>query len=155
MATPVKKTRLHQLPEFSGDKTGGVVLFSKDGKEYQFDAGKLGSGPAKQLVASAPAGTGLTIDTNSSLDWLLMLNEPVKAITITAPVGVPAGQRLELILTLQQVTGANKVTWPSSVKWPNDAALVPSYAQNAQDMVLLTSVDSGQTWKGTIIATGY
>lgn len=35
MATVVKKKRLHELPEFTGDKTGGVVLFSKDGIEYK------------------------------------------------------------------------------------------------------------------------
>ncbi len=155
MAAPVKKKRLHELDSFTGNKSGGVVLFSKDGKEYQLSADNLAPAPDKQVTTAAPAGTGLTIYANMSTDILLYLNEAKKPLTIEARPTVPLGQRIELTLTLAQVTGANLIDWPANVSWPNGAEPRLSYTKDAQDMFLLTSVDSGKTWRGLVIATGY
>ncbi|ANZ48153.1 tail fiber protein [Erwinia phage vB_EamM_Asesino] len=154
MAAPVKKKRLHELDVFSGDKKDGVLLFSKDGKEYQIAVSALGDAPGKQLTQSAPAGSPLVLYAGTT-DWVLNLNEAKKTLTIEEWPTVPVGQRIEITLTMVQVTGANKVAWPTNVKWPNDAEPPLSYTKDAEDMVLLTSVDSGKTWRGLIIAMGY
>lgn len=38
MATALKKTRLHELDSYAGTPQGGVLLYSKDNKEYKIDA---------------------------------------------------------------------------------------------------------------------
>lgn len=153
MATQLKKTRLHELDSFTGDPQGGVLLFSKENKEYKIDAEQLL--PTNVVTTVNGANSSATIDPNNSTDVILVLNEPVTSLTISPLVGTKANVRVEFYLTVKQGTGANKITWPSNVKWPHGANPVLSYTADAEDTLALYTLDGGVTWKGSLIATGY
>lgn len=61
----------------------------------------------------------------------------------------------EVVLFLKQGTGANKITWPGNVKWPNGLVPSLSYVQNKVDIVQLVTYDRGSTWHGIHTASGY
>lgn len=52
---------------------------------------------------------------------------------------------------------ARTITWPASVKWGNNGANVPVLTQsaNAEDVILLWTVNAGSTWRGKVIDTNY
>ncbi len=57
-------------------------------------------------------------------------------------------------LTLRQGSGANLVTWPSSVKWSFGRAPVLSYKQGVSDTFEFVSYDNGATWIGSLVLAG-
>lgn len=61
----------------------------------------------------------------------------------------------EVVLYLKQGTGANLVTWPGNIKWPNGLKPSLSYIQGKTDIVQLTTYDRGATWFGIHTASGY
>lgn len=54
----------------------------------------------------------------------------------------------QLTLLLKQGTGANKVNWPSSIKWNNNRPPVLSYVTGRVDVITLLTRNSGGTWYG-------
>lgn len=74
-------------------------------------------------------------------------------ITIAGAAG--GGRITSFALFLRQGSGANKVTWPDSVKWPHGVAPVLSYAPGAEDAFTLTSTDGGTTWRGFFAGGGF
>lgn len=153
MAIVVKKTRLHELDSYVGTPQGGVLLYSKDNKEYKIEVDKLTSVSTVETVNGA--NSTATLDFNSSSDIILVLNDPSTALTLAPLNNVVENTRFEVMLTIKQGTGANKVIWPDSVKWPHGAQPVLSYAANAEDTLSLYTLDGGATWKGSLLAAGY
>ena len=47
-------------------------------------------------------------------------------------------------------TGTNKITWPSSVKWPNGSAPALSTATNAIDVLNFITIDGGASFYGAL-----
>ncbi|WNI83829.1 hypothetical protein [Enterobacter ludwigii] len=153
MATQLKKTRVHELDSFTGDPQGGVLLFSKENKEYKINAEQLLPTNAVTTVDGAD-GTA-TINPNNVTDVVLVLNDPATTLTISPLTEAKENVRVEFYLTVKQGTGANKITWPDNVKWPHNATPVLSYTANAEDTLALYTLDGGTTWKGSLIAAGY
>lgn len=61
----------------------------------------------------------------------------------------PAGKSFTLTLKLtQDATGSRTVSWPASVKWPNDVAPVLTTTANKTDFVALETLDGGAKWFG-------
>ncbi|HBW0881379.1 TPA: hypothetical protein MED72_005672 [Klebsiella variicola] len=58
-------------------------------------------------------------------------------------------QTITLLLT--QGTGANKISWPSNVKWSYGREPVLTFTQNSIDVIQLLSVDGGSTWYGSLL----
>ena len=58
-------------------------------------------------------------------------------------------------LVLTQGTGANKVQWPSNIKWQHGIAPALSYTQGSVDLMYFITLDKGSTWLGAIIGGGY
>jgi hypothetical protein len=52
------------------------------------------------------------------------------------------------IFMKQDATGGRTVTWPSGVKWSNGVAPTLVTTANAENVVSLTTFDSGTTWYG-------
>lgn len=153
MATALKKTRLHELESYAGTPQGGVLLYSKDNKEYKIDVDKLA--PVATVATVNGSNNAATLDFNTSTDIILVLNDPTTTVTFAALTNVAENTRFEVMLTFKQGTGANKVTWPENVKWPHGAQPVLSYAANAEDTLSLYTLDGGVTWKGSLLAAGY
>ncbi|EEP1041325.1 hypothetical protein HAY58_003035 [Salmonella enterica] len=156
MATVVKKKRLHELESYDGDKSSAVALISVDEKEYKLPLSEIGGGTdANPIQNLSGAGGVVEIDPNIADDFIIRLGDPTTALSITPITDPVPGTRYELLLTLRQGTGANKITWPASVKWPNGAEPPLSYTLDAEDVLSLSSTDGGTTWKGAICGTGY
>ncbi|EDD9881594.1 hypothetical protein BZQ56_08955 [Salmonella enterica subsp. enterica serovar Enteritidis] len=157
MATVVKKKRLHELDSYNGDKSSAVALISVDEKEYKLPLSEIGGGGADANPIQNLSGADgvVEIDPNIADDFIIRLGDPTTALSITPITDPVPGTRYELLLTLCQGTGANKITWPASVKWPNGAEPPLSYTLDAEDVLSLSSTDGGTTWKGAICGTGY
>lgn len=84
------------------------------------------------------------------------LNGSVQRFNLTAPVATvtiatttdPAQTARQITLIFNQGTGANKMVWPSKVKWNNGRTPIFSYVQNKSDVVSLLSWNSGTSWYG-------
>ncbi|QNI20827.1 hypothetical protein [Salmonella phage JN03] len=154
MASPVKKQTFESLP-FYTDITNvkdGMLLFIKDGKAYQYPLEMLGVQKVAQGVVIRDAAYEL--EAAAATDWYLGLSQPETDLTIKSD-GVLGAFRYTLNLTILQGTGANKINWPSNVKFPHDAYPVLSYQKGKSDMITLTTIDGGYTWKGGVSGTGY
>lgn len=77
----------------------------------------------------------------------LTLNTATTTVTFKAfSDGANLGRQLTLLL--KQGTGANKVNWPSSIKWNNNRPPVLSYVTGRVDVITLLTRNSGGTWYG-------
>ena len=88
-----------------------------------------------------------TVDVTDATVQLLKLNASTTTLTIQTPAGETDLCR-QLTLMLQQGTGANKVKWPSSVRWNNGREPVLSYDTGKIDVITLLTKDSGTKWYG-------
>lgn len=60
----------------------------------------------------------------------------------------PGNTCRQLTVMLEQGTGANKVTWPSNVRWNNNRNPTLSFVQGKMDFMTLFTKNSGATWYG-------
>ncbi|MGT2397323.1 hypothetical protein ACVDHD_23025, partial [Enterobacter roggenkampii] len=52
---------------------------------------------------------------------------------------------------LMQGTGANKIEWPSNVKWSYGRTPVLTFTKDSVDVFQFTSIDGGSTWYGSLL----
>ncbi|EPY8401622.1 phage tail protein [Enterobacter ludwigii] len=79
--------------------------------------------------------------------------------TLTAPVTQlsvinASGSNLNsqtITMLLTQGTGANKISWPSNVKWSYGREPVLTFTKDAIDVIQFLSVDGGSTWYGSLL----
>jgi hypothetical protein len=78
----------------------------------------------------------------------------VHNITITSDVtsltfaNAPANKATSFTLILNQSTSANTVTWPSSVKWPDDNLAPTINIANRTFILSFMTPNGGTTWYG-------
>ncbi len=106
--------------------------------------------PKVRIVAAAGTALALDVDAASRITAFdITLNRPSCVLSLLNAV-VPAGYQGAVTLTLRQGTGANLVTWPSSVLWQYNRAPVLSYKQGAFDMITLVSDPVTNKWRGLV-----
>ncbi|HHA1303491.1 TPA: hypothetical protein ACOEDE_001254 [Enterobacter kobei] len=79
--------------------------------------------------------------------------------TLTAPVTQlsvinASGSNLNsqtITMLLTQGTGANKITWPSNVKWSYGREPVLTFTKDSIDVIQFLSIDGGSTWYGSLL----
>ncbi|UAN42536.1 hypothetical protein KGP24_08890 [Enterobacter sp. JBIWA008] len=79
--------------------------------------------------------------------------------TLTAPVTQlsvinASGSNLNsqtITMLLKQGTGANKISWPSNVKWSYGREPVLTFTKDSIDVIQFLSVDGGSTWYGSLL----
>lgn len=86
------------------------------------------------------------IHTDDATVQYIILQSGTTTFTITTPND--NGNCRQLTLMLQQGTGANKVVWPSSVRWNNGRTPVLSQDTGKVDVLTLLTKDSGAKWYG-------
>lgn len=109
--------------------------------------------PADAVSIVPSSGASLEIDFAVAHWWDITLTDDC-TLTIVNPPAV--GFVGELRLVFRQGTGGPwGVTYPAAVQWPDDDGLAGGPApslhtdEDAQDVVILTTVDAGVTWGGT------
>ena len=91
-------------------------------------------------------------------DHAIGLDRPsIVTLTLTVPTCTLTVQATcqAFKLALVQGTGANKVTWPSNVRWPNGVPPVLSYTQGRIDLFEFLSPDADGQWFGCFAGGGF
>lgn len=91
--------------------------------------------------------TSYTLYVTDATVQLLKLNASTTTLTINSPANEDTYCR-QVTLMVQQGTGANKIKWPSTVRWNNGREPVLSYEIGKIDVITLLTKDSGKKWFG-------
>lgn len=106
-----------------------------------------------RLSAKGTVTNTLALDISTAEYFSAVLSSPNCTVSFTN-VPVTANVVQTFVLSLRQGSGANLVTWPSSVKWSFGRKPVLSYAQGVSDVFEFISYDNGATWTGSLAQGG-
>lgn len=109
-----------------------------------------GSGAADRSVVSALSISSGVVAIDCALGdyFTLALNANVTNITFS---NLPAsGHGASLMVGITQDSTARTVAWPASFKWAGGAAGAVSTGGGAKDLLAITTLDAGTTWRATI-----
>lgn len=99
------------------------------------------------VVTTHTAGSAVTLSVDDYSFRTLTLNQPTCTLTLEAnPAYFKESSVRQVTLKLIQGTGANKVVWPTSVRWPYGREAVLSFEEGRFDLVTLTTLNNGLTW---------
>jgi hypothetical protein len=106
------------------------------------------------VYAADTASTAFTVDMANGWTQNVTLKHNVTfTFSLTVP-GSASGRLLTLILT-QDATGGRTVTWPSSVKWPQDGAPTLDTTLSTVSILQFITLNGGSRWYGSFIGTRY
>lgn len=106
------------------------------------------------VYAADTASTAFTVDMDNGWTQNITLKHNVTfTFSLTVP-GSASGRLLTLILT-QDTTGGRTVTWPSSVKWPQDSAPTLDTTLSTVSILQFITLNGGTRWYGSFIGTRY
>lgn len=166
MVRPSQERSTRALTDTESISIGDGTDTTDDGIDFD-NGGGSGSGGGGSGGAVTPpvsdvlfvtddSGTLVEIDLSVANWWDITLTADC-TLTIT---GTPSGV-VELHVILRQGTGAPwLVTWPAEVDWPDTDGTGGGSAptlwtvETAQNVIVLTSEDSGVSWGGTYDSTG-
>ncbi|EOC1213960.1 hypothetical protein AAAW47_000343 [Cronobacter sakazakii] len=78
------------------------------------------------------------------------LTAPVTQLSVINAIGSNLNsQTITMLLT--QGTGANKISWPSNVKWSYGREPVLTFTKDSVDVIQFLSIDGGSTWYGSLL----
>lgn len=78
------------------------------------------------------------------------LTAPVTQLSVMSASGSNLNsQTITMLLT--QGTGANKISWPSNVKWSYGREPVLTFTKDSIDVIQFLSIDGGSTWYGSLL----
>ncbi|MCI0289048.1 MULTISPECIES: hypothetical protein [Enterobacteriaceae] len=78
------------------------------------------------------------------------LTAPVTQLSVINAIGSNLNsQTITMLLT--QGTGANKISWPSNVKWSYGREPVLTFTKDSIDVIQFLSIDGGSTWYGSLL----
>ncbi|EOC1033012.1 hypothetical protein ACI080_003965 [Cronobacter sakazakii] len=122
---------------------------------------------AKDAVLQANIDTKVTItqdlltinNVEDTLELDMSDGKRVFKATLTAPVTQlsvinASGSNLNsqtITMLLTQGTGANKISWPSNVKWSYGREPVLTFTKDSIDVIQFLSIDGGSTWYGSLL----
>lgn len=145
---PITQAQADALAAINAERTGGsftgLVTFND-----RIVTNSIAEGFA--TVTSA-AGVG-QIDCAAANVFLIELTEDTLIELLNPP---PSGQAFGLTLEIVQDASPRVVTWPSSVKFPNDGEVPEtSSAAGAIDVFTLATRDGGASWIGALVGQGF
>lgn len=122
---------------------------------------------AKDAALQANIDTKVTItqdlltinNVEDTLEFDMSDGKRVFKATLTAPVTQlsvinASGSNLNsqtITMLLTQGTGANKISWPSNVKWSYGREPVLTFTKDSIDVIQFLSIDGGSTWYGSLL----
>ena len=107
---------------------------------------------AVHVVETTP-GASYDLDVGAATSYELTLTEAVTTLRLTNQV-IPSNTMAQVVVTLHQGTGANKVTWDQNIKWAHASAPTLSFDQGKTDIYLLTKLGTGD-WYGSSLGGWY
>lgn len=98
----------------------------------------------EQETALTIAGNAITIDCNAATVFYIALNSSINTITFSnVPV---AGKAFSITLSVEADGTPRTITWPASVKWPNNVAPTLTSTAGQTDTFVLYTYDAGTKW---------
>lgn len=87
---------------------------------------------------------------SSNLDLLTgtYFKKTINNTTAFTVSNVPSSGKLCSIVIELTNGGSSVIGWPSSTKWPS--GIIPTFATNGKDIVILHTVDGGSTWIASV-----
>ena len=73
-----------------------------------------------------------------------------QSTTFTFTTGMTTGAIGFALQLLNGSGGPFTITWPASVKWPNNSTPLRTTADNKTDIWVFTTIDNGTTWYGNL-----
>ena len=116
------------LAKMITDLTGGLLL------------------PRKKTIQSAGAALALDVAYTNGVSFFDVTLDKPQCLLTFLNTDIPAGYTWSFTVRLRQGTGANKVTFPSSVHWSSKRPPVLAYEAGASDV--LTFMSDGNGWLG-------
>lgn len=118
------------------------------------NGGSLYTKSVRETKTSPSISAGaLTLDCSAGSVFTVSLNGNITTLTLSnAPV---AGFGYTMLLQFTADGTARTVTWPASVKWPNNVAPSLSSTNTKVDIFTLTTHDGGTTWYGSTVGQNY
>lgn len=136
---------------FTTSDLTGEITFAGDDLNYDFAKNSW------SLVKQGTAGNRLvilpnpdnyqTIRVNQGNVFHLKLNAPQCQLVFSGVDTLAAGFS-QIVLILEQGTGANKVQWPANIEWAYSRAPVLSFEKGKQDIVTLFKMYNVDKWYG-------
>ncbi|HBR6167565.1 MULTISPECIES: hypothetical protein [Enterobacteriaceae] len=78
------------------------------------------------------------------------LTAPVTQLSVINASGSNLNSQI-ITMLLTQGTGANKISWPSNVKWSYGREPVLTFTKDSIDVIQFLSIDGGSTWYGSLL----
>ncbi len=78
------------------------------------------------------------------------LTAPVTQLSVINVSGSNLNSQI-ITMLLTQGTGANKISWPSNVKWSYGREPVLTFTKDSIDVIQFLSIDGGSTWYGSLL----
>ena len=100
------------------------------------------------VTVLTPVSGVVTIDLSLGDYFTLAPTANVTSILFTNLAG--SGRGASIMLELTQDSTARTYVWPASFKWAGGAAGAVSTASGAKDLLALSTLDNGTTWKATL-----
>jgi len=105
---------------------------------------------ALQTISST---TGTTLNLNNANVFAVTLSVASTTLSVS---NATAGKACSLaIYLIQDSTGGRTVAWPNGTKWPDATPPTLSTDANAVDIVVLESIDGGNSWYGTLVGAHF
>lgn len=90
------------------------------------------------------AANAITIDCNAATVFYIVLNSNITTITFSnVPV---AGRAFSIVLSIEADGTPRTISWPASVKWPNNSAPTLTSTAGKTDTFVLYTYDAGTKW---------
>ena len=104
-------------------------------------------------TVTANSGTSYTVDLSQGNVFNLTLTGNC-TFTFTNPPASGKEGEFALFLT-QDNTGSRTITWPTSVKWPNNSIPTATATAGATDWYKFYTLNAGTTWYGQQVAASF
>ena len=121
---------------FSGIDLNGTVLNKSELKNY-----------TETVYAQGNTGTSTTLNLVNGNVFTATLTGNC---TFTFTTGVTSGAASFTLILANDATAGRSITWPVSVKWPNNTIPVRTTTANATDIWSFFTPNNGTTWYGNV-----
>lgn len=121
-----------------------------DARRYQ-----IGTIYKKVVINVSSAQTTALIDLAAGTDFVLNLSNVNPCLLTFANANTDADLAQQFSINVKQVTGANLLNYPNTVKWQNGKKPVLSWDVGKEDMLTFMTYDNGAVWKGFFSGQGF
>lgn len=131
-------------------QAAAATAAATDARRYQ-----IGTIYKKVVINVSASQTTALIDLATGTDFVLNLSN-VNPCTLTfANANTDTDLAQQFSINVKQVTGANLLNYPNTVKWQNGKKPKLSWDVGKEDMLTFMTYDNGAVWKGFFSGQGF